>query len=223
VCPTLLIHKISKENSVNSIFNPSYIDELHPKPTHYRQNLLTEARSTNYGVVRLELIEQLYETMYDQKRELGPDETQWPHRIMGGRFVKSMQPNDPSPSDGLALVVSHVNGPPADEVLNVDVVIAATGYQRNAHVEMLRDASGLLPTVADGGMSGLDGWQVVSEEGSTKSLEVGRDYRVKFEDGAVQEGSGVWLQGCCEGTHGVSFYQRHSLDQPIISTNSVPD
>ena len=61
---------------MNSIFNPDYVDYLYPRSPKYRKALLTDARSTNYGVVRLELIEKLYERMYDQKREIGSDETQ---------------------------------------------------------------------------------------------------------------------------------------------------
>ena len=34
---------------------------------------------------------------------------------------------------------------------------------------------------------------------------VGRDYKVQYAEGKVEEGAGVWLQGCNEKTHGVSF------------------
>jgi len=33
---------------------------------------------------------------------------------------------------------------------------------------------------------------------------VGRDYGIVFADGEVGDDAGVWLQGCNEGTHGLS-------------------
>ena len=33
--------------------------------------------------------------------------------------------------------------------------------------------------------------------------QVKRDYRMRFADKQVSEDAGVWLQGCCESTHGV--------------------
>ncbi|KAJ6438752.1 thymidylate kinase [Purpureocillium lavendulum] len=195
---------------VNSVFNPEYVDALFPKSPKYRHNLLTEARATNYGVVRLELIEALYERMYDQRRELGVDESKWPHRILGGRQITSMDAS----GDNLELRVQNVQDSALDgfvdvadeEVLQADLVIAATGYQRNAHVPMLKGAWDLLPKAQAGGLEfgkGISGWNVETEEGERK-MAVGRDYKVKFAPGAVSDEAGVWLQGCCEGTHGLS-------------------
>ncbi|KAH8902108.1 hypothetical protein BR93DRAFT_369217 [Coniochaeta sp. PMI_546] len=201
---------------VNSIFNPEFIDSLYPRSSKYRRNLITEAKTTNYGVVRLELIEHLFEKMYDQKREIGPDERQWPHRIMGGRRIMSVDET----SDGLQIKVCLA--PPGDddfdvtgyegeeELLDVDLIIAATGYKRDAHLEMLRDAWHLLPESRQESEPMGDKWHVKVDSGSkdsipsTRVLEVGRDYGVRFSQGAVAPGSGVWLQGCCEGTHGLS-------------------
>lgn len=167
-------------------------------------------------MVRLELIEHLFEIMYHQKRTLGPDERQWPHRILAGRNVTKVEEQ----GTGLRLRVAPVTLPGVpdgpvleEEELDVDLVICATGYQRTAHVDMLKDAWGLLPQVdpasADGGQRN-DRWLVqVAEPGkaqevSTRVMEVGRDYGVRFSPGAVAPGSGIWLQGCCEATHGVS-------------------
>ncbi|RDA90837.1 hypothetical protein CP533_1559 [Ophiocordyceps camponoti-saundersi (nom. inval.)] len=184
---------------VNSVFNPEYIDCLYPKPAKDRSSLLAEARATNYGVVRLSLIEELYERMYDQKRRLGADETQWPHRILGGRQIVRLEP---SRDEGLAVRVQRVGGGAVeqeeDETLDVDLVIAATGYQRNAHVQMLRAVWDMLPKEP-----AIDGWTVETDDGQ-RNLAVGRDYGIKFQAGAVAEDAGIWLQGCCEGTHGLS-------------------
>ncbi|KLU86076.1 L-ornithine 5-monooxygenase (L-ornithine N(5)-oxygenase) [Magnaporthiopsis poae ATCC 64411] len=231
---------------VNSIFNPEFVDSLYPRSAQDRRHLISSAKATNYGVVRLELIEKLYELMYDQRRELGTDERQWPHRIMGGRRVLCCEPT--KAGDRLRLRVKAAppseleveeNGedaapplPDADldhhhqeevEEFEADLVIAATGYKRDAHVDMLQSLWPYLPEQkehARAAASGLakpakpvlDSWEVrpptaSSEENSqapVKSLEVGRDYRVQFSPGSVAAGSGVWLQGCCEGTHGLS-------------------
>lgn len=196
--------------SVNSIFNPEYVDSLFPKSAQDRNNFLADARATNYGVVRLNLIEELYERMYDQRREIGADETQWPHRILGGRQITSID----QVGDKVQVTVQNMHGSGNDsavslaeqELLDADLIIAATGYQRNAHVDMLKGTWGMLPKANPGGLEfnkGVTGWNVPTDQGERK-MAVGRDYRVGYTPGSVAEDSGIWLQGCCEGTHGVS-------------------
>ncbi|KAK2058769.1 L-ornithine 5-monooxygenase [Colletotrichum caudatum] len=204
---------------VNSIFNPSYVDELYPKPQSYRRALIKEAKATNYGVVRLQLIEVLYEMLYHQKRTLGTDERKWPHRMLFGRDIT--QATESRETGRLQLHVRRLesarDGPgdgfvgqlPGDEVLDVDLVVAATGYQRNAHIDMLRDSWGLLPEVppaANADRELVDGWEISGPDATSPSrkLEVGRDYRVRYAPGAVAPDAGVYLQGCCEATHGLS-------------------
>ncbi|KAK1980652.1 L-ornithine 5-monooxygenase [Colletotrichum cereale] len=205
---------------VNSIFNPSYVDELYPKSQNYRRALIKEAKATNYGVVRLQIIEALYEMLYHQKRTLGTDERKWPHRMLFGRDIT--QVTESKETDRLQLHVrrleSACDGPedgfvgqlPGDEVLDVDLVVAATGYQRNAHIDMLRDSWSLLPEAPPAGNAGdrelVDGWEICGPDATSGSrkLEVGRDYRVRYAPGAVAPDAGVYLQGCCEATHGLS-------------------
>ncbi|KAK2012137.1 L-ornithine 5-monooxygenase [Colletotrichum eremochloae] len=207
---------------VNSIFNPSYVDELYPKSQSYRRALIKEAKATNYGVVRLQLIEALYEMLYHQRRTLGPDERKWPHRMLFGRDIT--QVTESQETDRLQLHVRRLesaccaDGPedafvgqlPGDEVLDVDLVVAATGYQRNAHIDMLRDSWDLLPEVPPAANAGdrelVDGWEICGPDATSGSrkLEVGRDYRVRYAPGAVAPDAGVYLQGCCEATHGLS-------------------
>lgn len=148
--------------------------------------------------------------MYDQRRELGPNEKTWSNRIMGGKQITSIEPR----GETLELKIQDVQDSALDgfldvaheEIIEADLVIAATGYQRNAHVNMLKDAWNLLPKATPGGLEfskGISGWNVDTEQGERK-IAVGRDYKVKFAPGAVADEAGVWLQGCCEGTHGVS-------------------
>jgi len=217
--------------SINGIFNPEFTDVIHSRSAQWRQNFFADAKPTNYSVVRLELIESIFERMYGQKLVLGPDETQWPHRIRSGYIVKSVEPKSQNPDDGLQIRIAPVpESAGSEEVLDVDFVISATGYQRSAHLNLLKDSFSLLPAVSaktavDANSKSLDGWQVSppSSDGvsQTRKLEVGRNYGVKFDNGAVQPGSGVWLQGCCEGTHGVSALPMSLSFQPPKPNSTI--
>ncbi|KAI0483694.1 L-lysine 6-monooxygenase (NADPH-requiring)-domain-containing protein [Xylaria cf. heliscus] len=197
---------------VNSIFNPSYVDELFSRSAELRRSLLGDARSTNYGVVRLELIEHLYERMYDQQRELGSDSKKWPHRILGSSTIAGAE----AQGDKIKLVVRPLSRSipdavyeksDADEILECDLVIAATGYQRQAHLTMMENVVNLLPEGpapknADA-PNGSRGKNYDATIGG-RPVNVNRDYSLQFAPGKVSPGSGIWLQGCCEGTHGLS-------------------
>ncbi|KAI0420994.1 L-lysine 6-monooxygenase (NADPH-requiring)-domain-containing protein [Xylaria grammica] len=199
---------------VNSVFNPSYVDELFSRPSELRRSLLGDVRSTNYGVVRLELIEHLYERMYDQHRELGSDSKKWPHRILGQTTIAGVE----SEGDKIRLMVrplSKANGSQdgayeksdADEIFDCDLVITATGYQRQAHLTMMEDVADLLPESPElVEVTPADGLQRKNYDARVKGrpVNVGRDYGLQFAPGKVSPGSGIWLQGCCEGTHGLS-------------------
>ncbi|KAI1632964.1 L-lysine 6-monooxygenase (NADPH-requiring)-domain-containing protein [Biscogniauxia mediterranea] len=200
---------------VNSIFNPSYVDCLFPRSPEARRALLEGARSTNYGVVRLELIEQIYEKMYDQLREIGKDEKKWPHRILGATDIVRVE----AQPDKLRLMVRPINSAPdaagdynqinprhtssAEEILEADLVIAATGYQRQSHLKILEEVASLLPA-ASAPNGALVNSKVAESRIKDRALRVSRNYSVQFAPGKVAQGSGVWLQGCCEGTHGLS-------------------
>ncbi|KAI5859242.1 L-lysine 6-monooxygenase (NADPH-requiring)-domain-containing protein [Durotheca rogersii] len=203
---------------VNSIFNPSFVDALYQRSPEDRRFLLEDSRSTNYGVVRLELIERLYERMYDQKRELGSDARKWPHRILSATDVVSLD----AKGDQLRLTVRPLgsgrytvcgwaeedakHGADETETLDVDLVIAATGYQRQSHLTILQGVAGLLPEIKESnGSTASNGTAKASSAGiQDRALGVSRDYSVQFSPGKVSKGSGIWLQGCCEGTHGLS-------------------
>jgi L-ornithine N5-oxygenase len=193
------------------------VDNVYPRSPRSRQGFLAEVRATNYGVVRLELIEELYETMYDQMRHLGRDEAQWPHRIMASRHISHIEPTADgkvqvkvqrlSPDSSSAGGIDDFVDIGSEESIDADIVIAATGYNRSAHVDMLKDTWAMLPKAAPSTTEykrGIAGWNVATGQGERK-MAVGRDYRVKYAPGAVADESGIWLQGLCEGTHGVSL------------------
>ncbi|KAF2843131.1 hydroxylase [Patellaria atrata CBS 101060] len=178
---------------VNEIFNPSRVDDYYHRDPVTREQSITHDKNTNYGVVRLELIEHIYEKMYTQRLRLGHDESRWPHRILPYRSVVSID-DSPIAEDQVRVHVYNNSGDylahetSGYEELDVDLVMLATGYERNAHESILKGARHLMK----GGDHGDNKWMVE------------RNYRVMFDDGKVASNSGVWLQGCCEKTHGLS-------------------
>lgn len=174
---------------VNEVFNPCRVNSTFQMPCSQRAAAIALDRNTNYGVVRLELLEHIYESMYMQRITHG-SEDKWPHRIMPHCTVKSV---DVEPVKGRRPVTlklenhSDASGP-TEELLDVDLVVTATGYTRNFHEELLQSARHLMP----GGGQGDEKWGV------------NRDYSVKFANGAVSPDAGIWLQGCNQETHGLA-------------------
>ncbi|CAZ80363.1 unnamed protein product [Tuber melanosporum] len=164
---------------VNEIFDPSRVDLVYSMPTEIRRESIVQDRTTNYGVVRLELIEHLYETLYHQRLQ-NPSEAEWQHRIIPLREVAGVEENK---LGEIHLQLKNARTGAAETTPGFDAIIIATGYVRNVHETLLKPARGFL-------------------EG--KSCQVNRDYRVQFKEGVVANNSGVWLQGCCESTHGLS-------------------
>ena len=73
-----------------------------------------------------------------------------------------------------------------EDVLEVDALIVATGYVRDAHDDMLKPVQHLRS------LAHQDRWAVQ------------RDYRVALDTAKVSSQAGIWLQGCNESTHGLS-------------------
>jgi L-ornithine N5-oxygenase len=128
------------------------------------------------------------------------DESKWRCRIIPHRTIISASQTSNSS------VVLRLGDPEeskrentGSEEMEVDYVFTATGYVRNVHEDMLSEVRHLLPTE-------------VQKEGKFK---VRRDYSVILDGEKVDEGAGVWLQGCNEGTHGVSSPSTFSPFQPF--------
>ncbi|KAL5330003.1 hypothetical protein ACEPPN_003527 [Leptodophora sp. 'Broadleaf-Isolate-01'] len=174
---------------VNEIFDPDRVDGIYTQAPDERKAALALDRGTNYGVVRLSLLEHIYEQLYMQ-RLTTPSESQWRARIIPNRTVMSAtQTSNSGVLLRLADSIESKRVPGGEEELEVDYVFTATGYVRNAHEDMLSEVRDLLPS-DDAGGKGM--W------------DVGRDYRVKFQEGLVDRRAAVWLQGCNEKTHGLS-------------------
>ncbi|KAJ5387234.1 L-ornithine N(5)-monooxygenase [Penicillium cosmopolitanum] len=169
---------------VNEIFNPERVDKFFNLPTEERHKRIATEKATNYSVVRLELIEEIYNTMYLQRVQ-NPDQTQWQHRILPERRVARIEHHNPA--QRMRIHVKGVKDESAEgkEVLEVDAVMVATGYQRDAHEQLLEQVRSLRP-------AGQSVWTP------------GRDYRVNLDHGKVSRDAGIWLQGCNEKTHGLS-------------------
>ncbi|KAI9649914.1 hypothetical protein NHQ30_002499 [Ciborinia camelliae] len=180
---------------VNEIFDPDRVTPHYNRPSHLRAAGIVLDRATNYGVVRLELLEHLYEKLYLQRIKC--ERTGAPPRatIIVNRRVTSATP---SPSnDSLRLKITTEEGSETEEEeLDVDYIIPATGYRRDAHVSILQGCEEL----ATG-----EGNDIKSENGLVKGIwGVERDYRVRMVEGRVHPAAGIWLQGCNESTHGLS-------------------
>ena len=185
---------------VNEIFDPDRVDDIFSQAPDVRASALALDKGTNYGVVRLELLEHIYDEMYTQRLTYGGDESRYPRRILPHRNVTGVE--DRGGGDkGVRLVIKNSSseyksrtaaaaGEEEEETLDVDLVMIASGYRRDIHEMMLKNVRHL--------MVGGD------EEGN--KWTVGRDYRVLFQDGVVAEDAGVYLQGCNEATHGVSLF-----------------
>lgn len=178
---------------VNEIFDPERVDDIWAQDPVLRAEAIARDKATNYGVVRIELLEEIYTAMYTQ-RILYDSEEDWPQRILNHRTIASVDASGSSKSP-LRLNIRNETGSfsaskkSADETLDVDLIVVASGYLRNAHEDMLKNVRHLMP---GGGKDPEQCWGV------------GRNYKVQTEQGAVAQDAGLWLQGCNEKTHGLS-------------------
>ena len=187
--------------------------------------------------------------MYHQRIH-EPDETKWRYRIITGREVVGFQKlkgrekgrgegrlrlslrdtvsgveywegkktaERESEEGGRELVNgitgSQEEGKEEDDSHAIDLVIVATGYVRNAHEYLLSSSRHLLahtePTPSDSG----------AQQGK---FAVGRDYRVLYDKEKVDEECGVWLQGCCQDSHGVCSPPSTTLPySPLLLASGV--
>ncbi|RMZ81203.1 hypothetical protein DV737_g2688, partial [Chaetothyriales sp. CBS 132003] len=169
---------------VNEIFNPEAVDSFYAQPKEARERQLAKDKGTNYSVVRLELIEQIYEQQYLQSIRQ-PDRSKWQHQILASREVVEVADSPHDKRLELTLRSLDASQGRQKDTLVVDAVVLATGYQRNAHVDMLKDCQPI--------NASKDGhWQAQ------------RDYSVPLDRSLVGPDVGIWLQGSNESTHGLS-------------------
>ena len=156
------------------------MDEFYDLPNEAQEDTLQRNKATNYGVVRPELLDRLYESMYHQ-RLYEPDESKWQHRIVPRREVVGYEKQ--KDGRGWLRLRDTLNGHVSLSNVAFNLVIVAAGYTRNTHETMLESTKHLL---------------------QTGKYNIGRDYKVKYKRDAVADSCGIWLQGCCQNSHGVS-------------------
>lgn len=121
---------------VNEIFNNDFTDYVFNRSTQERAALLEEFWHTNYSVADLELIQQIYKLLYEQK-------------IAGAQRLRFLRRHDlhgvDAGSDGIYLaLVDHNSG--QRTVSRYDAVVLATGYRREQHKSLL---TALAPYLGD--------------------------------------------------------------------------
>ncbi|MEU7605600.1 lysine N(6)-hydroxylase/L-ornithine N(5)-oxygenase family protein [Streptomyces sp. NPDC040724] len=116
----------------NRIFDPEAVGEFFTAPENVKRKLMDYHRNTNYSVVDIDLIDELYRQMY-QEKVLGTERLRF---LNVSRLTGVTQ----TPATVRATVQSLVTG--EETLLDADVVVFATGYRP-------ADPLGLLGEVAD--------------------------------------------------------------------------
>ena len=121
---------------VNEIFNTSFVDHVYSREPAERQELLREFRHTNYASPDLDLIQQIFKVLYEQKVK-----AQARHRILPRREVTAARAD----GHGVHLTLNDMAGGPGDTI-RYDAVVLATGYERQQHKTLL---AALTPYLGD--------------------------------------------------------------------------
>ncbi|WP_121745295.1 SidA/IucD/PvdA family monooxygenase [Streptomyces sp. E2N166] len=137
----------------NRIFDPAAVDEYFAAPGGVKRRLMDYHGNTNYSVVDIDLIDDLYRQMYREK-VLGTERLRF---LNVSRLTEVKE----TPDRVRATVTSLVTG--EETLLDADVVVLATGYSP-------ADPLGLLGEVADRCLRDDEGL-----------VRVERDYRVATE------------------------------------------
>lgn len=153
---------------VNEIFNPDFTDTIYCTPDDQRAQMLSDFSNTNYAVVDLKLIEDIYHRLYLQ-RVTGVEQ----HRYLAQREICDVKATE----EHIYMTLRHLQSGEQAQT-SYDGVILATGYKRDGHRELL---------------SGLEAW--------TKDGVTDRCYRLPMQEDCQ---AAIYLQGCCEDTHGIS-------------------
>ncbi|KAF2663763.1 hypothetical protein BT63DRAFT_483939 [Microthyrium microscopicum] len=170
---------------VNEIFDPERIRPFYEADPEIRHATNGSHQNTNYGVVRLQLLEKVYETLYMQRLAYDREE-EWPHRIMPNASIVQVRQGE---ADRVRLEFNWKS--PGElskcvlEAVEYDLVVLATGYGHNGHEDILKNLESL-------------------EARSGQPWTVGKDYRLVLNNQSISRDAGIWLQGCNEATHGLS-------------------
>ncbi|MEU9195283.1 lysine N(6)-hydroxylase/L-ornithine N(5)-oxygenase family protein [Streptomyces hundungensis] len=158
----------------NQIFDPDAVDEYYVAPEHVRRRLVDYHRNTNYAVVDLELIQDLYARSY--REQVGGARPRLV--MMNVSRIASLSQE----AGAVRLVVEHLPTGKLTE-FESDAVVFGTGYRP-------ADPLALLGSLAD---------QLKLDDQARPHLD--RDYRLVTTD---RVRAGIYLQGPTEHTHGLA-------------------
>jgi L-ornithine N5-oxygenase len=220
---------------VNEVFDPSRVDGLFQLPPHIRRDMISRDKATNYGVVRQDLLEQLYSFLYSQS-VVTPDPKDWKHRILNlseiisvddhvmpsrlrirvAPVLRPLQTN----GHGNGHINTHTNGKTnghaskSENGSAVTVLVPMVEKETELDVDALFVATGYVQDCHERMLKPVE--HLRPKASHTQTWQIKRDYSVEFDDSKVDLSvAGIWLQGCNEATHGVS-----SL---FLSIQPVPD
>lgn len=113
------------------------------------------------------------------------DPSEWQHRIYIHQTIDHIDHQD---EKRLKIHLASADGSRQKETttLEVDALMVATGYTRDVYKDLLAKVAHLRP------------------RGCADTWEINRNYSVSLDRGRVSRRAGIWLQGCNEGTHGLS-------------------
>ncbi|OBT77523.1 hypothetical protein VF21_05276 [Pseudogymnoascus sp. 05NY08] len=144
---TLLVKDTSLRPSddspfVNEIFDPDRVTPTFELAAKERAEKREKDKGTNYGVVRLELLERIYSELYAQEVDEA-DETRWRCKVLNSRTVVGVERLEEG--KGVRLEVARTGVENGErECIEAGLVVFATGYVRDAHVRILDGTRGLL-------------------------------------------------------------------------------
>ncbi|NVI90026.1 lysine N(6)-hydroxylase/L-ornithine N(5)-oxygenase family protein [Actinomadura sp. BRA 177] len=156
----------------NRIFDPQAVDHYYAAPDDVKRMLFEYSRNTNYSVVDLDLIDELYRRAYAEK-VAGAERL----RILNVSRLLDVR-------DGAGGVRVKVGFLPTGEVadLDADAVVYATGYRE-------RDPFGLLGEAGGDCLAGPDGRPVVERDYRIATVP-GRSWGVYLQ-GATEHSHGI--------------------------------
>lgn len=153
---------------VNEVFAPAATDLVFKQSSAEREQWLREYRHTNYAAVDMPMIEQIYRILYKQKVS----------GVIRHSFRSSSVIDGVNTTNKCVELSINNLATGARERHEYDVVILATGYQRQKHRELLAPLGEFM-----------------------NGCEVDRNYQVKTRENFHVP---IFLQGYCESTHGLS-------------------
>ncbi|MEU4269126.1 lysine N(6)-hydroxylase/L-ornithine N(5)-oxygenase family protein [Streptomyces sp. NPDC026092] len=116
----------------NRIFDPAAVDEYYTAPDDIKRRLMDYHGNTNYSVVDIDLIDDLYRQAY-QEKVLGNERLRF---LNISRLTGVEEAGDTVRATVTSLVTGEEN------VLDADVVVLATGYSQAEPLGLLGDVAG---------------------------------------------------------------------------------